>query len=681
VCAAGLLLAINTAVALGQEKRIAEVRLVGCKTVKEADVAAKVGIKAGDAYDADAIERARQNVLATGQFTEVTVGEEETPQGVVLTFNVTERLRIADIEILGAKTVSRDVVLDAIQTAGVKVGDEYDPRRVEAARKNVFALGYYTDVRVTPEDTPAGTRLTFAVDEKERIKQIRFLGNTVVSDEELLEQMVLQPGMIADNAAIRGDMARVQSYYQKRGYDAFVVNRRLEFGELEVVISERRVREIRVEGLRKTKPYVITREMHIKENDLFNENDVADDLRRVVNLQLFDSVAWDLRDDTADPQRYVILVITVKEKRTGMMMFGGGWSSLEGLIGRVQLSESNLLGTGKKGSVLTEFGGRTSYMATYTDPWLDPKRTSLSVSAFDIERRRRFAGSGGLDVGEAGRFDERRSGGSLTVGRPVARDLSLLVGFRVEDISEAFLETYRPLGDLGFGDYPTAVLPATADGRQGGSSLPPGGAPGPIFIGAPLHKGGDLRALSLTAINDRRDLYDDPTGGYWLGAGTEVSGSFLGGGADFRKLWGDVRYYKKVSQRKERVLAARLKAGTTLGDLPVFEAFIVGGADSLRGYREDRFWGRNMLLMNAELREPITESLTAVVFADAGSAWEGDFQTGFPGFTIDAPDEEMQIRVSVGAGVRVKTPFGPLRFDWGQGQEGGRFHFGFGHIF
>jgi len=684
VCVACVLTTLLSSVAvLGQDKPVAEVRVLGCKIVAEADVRANILVKRGDAYDADAIERDRQNVMAMGEFTEVAVEEEDTPDGVIVTFNVTERLRIAEIEIVGAKSVSGDVVADEIQTAQVQVGDEYDPRRVDAARSNILALGYYTDVTARAEETPTGIRVTFTVQEKERIRQIRFLGNTVITDEELLERMVLQPGMIADNATISGDMIRVQDHYRKRGYDAFVVNRRLEFGELEVYISERRVRRIEIEGLRKTKRYVITREMSIKEGDLFNEKDVIDDVRRVLNLQLFETLGWELRDDPADWQRYVILVITAKEKRTGMVTTGGGWSSLEGLIGRLQVSESNLFGTGKKGSLMGEFGGRSSYMVSYTDPWLDRRRTSLSVSAFDIERRRRFMGGGELVPREAGTFNERRAGGSLTVGRPIGRDLRMLVGFRFEDISEALFTATQQLGDLGFDDFPGAVRPAMAGSRprQAGSGVPPGGAAGPIMIGAPLHKGGGLRVLTLSAIHDRRDLYDNPTGGYWLGLTTEVAGSFLGGGADFRKLSGDTRYYKKISEKKERVLAVRLKAGTTLGDLPVFESFIVGGADSLRGYEEDRFWGRNMVLMNAELREPITDSLTAVAFVDAGSAWEGNFQTGLPGFTVGAPDEDMNIRASVGAGVRVKTPVGPLRFDWGQGEEGGRFHFGFGHIF
>lgn len=685
VCAACVVAALmgNTA-ALGQEKRIADVRIEGTKIVSVDEVKEKISIKPGDVYDAGAVERDRQSILAIGRFTEVRAAEEDTPDGVVVTFAVTERRLIAEIEIVGTKTISRDVVAAEIEDANVKVGDEYDARAIETARQNIRAQPWYTDVTVRTEETPAGTRVRFIVQEKERIRQIRFVGNTVVTDEELLEQMVLQPGMIADTATIRADMVRIKSYYQRRGYDASVVNTNLAFEQLEIYISERRIKEIRVNGLRKTKRSVVTREMRIKEGNLFNENDVTHDLRRILNLQIFDNIAWDLRNDPVDPDKYVILIITVKEKRTGTVGFGGGFTSVDGLVGRVHFTENNLFGGAKKATLLGEFGGRTSFMVSYTDPWLDRKRTSLSVSVFDIERRRRLVGGGGFLVRRDGTtFDERRAGGSVSVGRRIAPDLNVLVGIRAEDISEAFFSASRQLGDLGFDDFPGAVRPASDSGaaRQVGGGIPPGGSPGPIVIGAPLHEGGELRSVSLTTIYDRRDLYDNPTGGFRIGASAESAGSFIGGGTDFRKFSGDVRYYKKISESKERVLAARVKAGITSGDLPIFEAFIVGGSDSLRGYREDRFWGRRMLLFNVELREPITDSLTAVAFVDAGSAWGGGFKTGLPGFTVQAPDDELSMRASVGAGVRVQTPFGPLRFDFGQGQEGGEFHFGFGHIF
>jgi outer membrane protein assembly factor BamA len=185
---------------------------------------------------------------------------------------------------------------------------------VEAARRSVLALGYYTDVTVKTDETPEGVCLTFTVREKQRLREIHVLGNTVFTEEELLEQMVLQPGMIADSITIRGDTARIQAFYQKRGYDAFVVNARLEFGELTVAISERRIRRIEIKGLETTKSDVVTETLGIKEGDIFDQGRVVTGLRRMLQLPGIEEAVWDLRHDPTDPQRYVVLVVDVQEK-------------------------------------------------------------------------------------------------------------------------------------------------------------------------------------------------------------------------------------------------------------------------------------------------------------------------------------------------------------------------------
>ena len=117
------------------------------------------------------------------------------------------------------------------------------------------------------------------------------------------------------------------------------------------------------------------------------------------------------------------------------------------------------------------------------------------------------------------------------------------------------------------------------------------------------------------------------------------------------------------------------------GTLPLFETFSVGGANTLRGYEEDRFRGERFLLFNLEYRHPITNKLTAVVFTDVGDAYGGVYPTPVPGFSIAAEDQDFTAHWGVGAGIRVLTPIGPLRLDVGYGEEGSQAHFNFGHTF
>jgi outer membrane protein insertion porin family len=124
--------------------------------------------------------------------------------------------------------------------------------------------------------------------------------------------------------------------------------------------------------------------------------------------------------------------------------------------------------------------------------------------------------------------------------------------------------------------------------------------------------------------------------------------------------------------------------GTTVGNIPFFEQFFVGGAETLRGYLEDRFWGNSMYLASIEYRRPIMKSIVGVLFVDVGDAFgsESIFRFRNRGLRTDF-DQHGGIRpfASVGIGLRVATPIGPIRLDFGYGEEGGRTHFSIGHAF
>ena len=130
--------------------------------------------------------------------------------------------------------------------------------------------------------------------------------------------------------------------------------------------------------------------------------------------------------------------------------------------------------------------------------------------------------------------------------------------------------------------------------------------------------------------------------------------------------------------------------------MPFFEQYFLGGAETLRGYQEDRFWGKSMLLANVEYRVPVAPSLKGVVFVDAGDAWGAAriFRDPNDPIIIDTNDtalrnlltelpqhEGFEASVGYGLGIRVITPIGPLRLDYGFGNEGSRAHFSIGHVF
>jgi outer membrane protein insertion porin family len=118
--------------------------------------------------------------------------------------------------------------------------------------------------------------------------------------------------------------------------------------------------------------------------------------------------------------------------------------------------------------------------------------------------------------------------------------------------------------------------------------------------------------------------------------------------------------------------------------VPFFEQFFMGGAETLRGYLEDRFWGNTMYLASVEYRRPIVNRIVGVLFVDVGDAFNSQSEFRFSRQNLRTrfrQHDGIRPFASVGVGLRVATPIGPIRLDFGYGEEGGRTHFSIGHAF
>jgi len=602
---------------------------------------------------------------------------------------------IADIKIEGCRFVSPDGVLDKINES-LKVGDPFDPgsaedqAELESARRAVVELGFFERVAATALPGDQGLTLTFAVVEKQRIERITFVGNTVFTDDELLDVIVSQPGQIIDNSTLSRDARHIQEYYRDHKRMAAVLEAGTDrFGVVTFVISERLIEDVVIEGLKKTKLFVVKRKVKAKPGDVLDEDAVQEDMRAIYNLNLFDDVKVDFRQGVKDPERGIIVVFVVKEKRTGTLTAGIGYSSIESFVGIVSAQETNFRGRGERVKASIEFGGRESYELGFYEPSLDRAGTTLDVNVFDTQRRRQFLPGGSFSTANR-EFDERRKGFNLTVGRPLSDDLSVSVRVRQEKISDPFFQVSRTvspgaaaIGTLqtyppGFGGRRKPIPGAPSNPNLQPDRPEPGDTLLPVTVFAPLGEE-SLSSVTLGAMMDTRDIIMDPTRGGFNSVYLEQAGIF-GGDSDFTKLSLDLRRYLKVTPRKH-VVAVRLLVGTTVGDVPLVESFTVGGAYTLRGYPEDRFRGENMATFSAEYRWPLTKQVTGVGFVDIGDAWGGKFPTQVPGFVIPAEHESFDPNFGVGAGVRLKTGFGTLRLDLGRGDEGSEVHLSFGHTF
>ena len=205
-----------------------------------------------------------------------------------------------------------------------------------------------------------------------------------------------------------------------------------------------------------------------------------------------------------------------------------------------------------------------------------------------------------------------------------------------------------------------------------------------VPVDLPVSSSGRISAASFGFLRDKRDLRLDPSRGGRELFVIEQGFSFLGGSASFTKADLDIRRYfpligaQKRGELPKLVFASRLVVGQTVGQLPAFEQYFIGGSETVRGHDADEQFGDNQVYGNLELRFRFQRKLQFVAFADAGSAYGGEFSSS----------DSLSALFGVGVGVRLQTPIGPVRLDiakgaGGSGESGGGFktHFGIGSSF
>lgn len=585
--------------------------------------------------------------------------------------------RVVEVLVTGNQNINAETIRNATT---LKVGDEPAEQAIEKDKAAIMSLGYFVAVTDRVEQVPGGVRVSYEVTENPKLTSIQVVGSEPVPAEAVLEVMKTKPQQVLNTTTLNQDIEAIQAFYQEQGYFAYVtsdVGVDPQTGVLTLPVLVHTVESVDITGAKKTKQYVFLREMKTKPGKVFNIKVLKEDIIRIYNLDILEDIKpYQINPGTEMGQ--IKITVPVVEKRTGQVSVGVGYSSRQRLVGQARLSESNFRGTAQGLNLLWEqgttdaVGGRASYEVGFYEPWLDKRHTSLSVSAFNKVTYRFSSGIfGGGTIGDDDRiYNERHKGGDLTLSRPLTDVLRAFVGGRFEnvDTDPSLLDT---AGDL----YAIAQK-------------------------------GDVLSGSIRGVHNTRDFELDPASGGYEALALEFGrvdavrftrtanpdGSFsfpeIPFEGNFQKSSVDLRRYiplrggpKTSPQDKRTVLAFRLRTGFAGGKLPFFEQFMVGGAESLRGYREDRFWGSKMLLASVELRKPIAQSIAGVVFVDYGDAW--DAPSEFLGLNISGLTQHSDFVGNLGAGVgmRVATPIGNLRLDYGVGSEGGRTHFSMGQAF
>ena len=541
-----------------------------------------------------------------------------------------------------------------------KIGDAVSVDGVFKDVTNLGNTGYFSEVNPVFTTVPEGVKLDFAVTVNPITTGVAFEGNTVYTSEVLTKFMDLQPGQVLNSVYVGQKVQGINAAYARDGYMLAHVDgiRVDDQGVLHVHIVEGIVEDIVPAGNKKTRDKVITREFVQKKGKPFNKFLVRRSVERVYNLGFFDDVNVRMLPGDQDPNN-VIIEIDVLEHKTGTITLGAGYSKSDGLMGIIEFGEDNFRGTGDKFKVHWEIGGKKkykNYQISYLKPWIDHRGTSLGFSFFNREDEYTDYDSDGSEVAE---YNKKSKGFNISFGRQTGeytRDYLTL---------ESRSDKYKWDNDDSSGFRYDAGTGAGPNNRWNNGSYDFAGMD---YVGKNF---GRINSISWQKVYDSRDNIYEPTRGRRISYTAQWAGHGLGGDFDFYKFTAEMRAYKKVGSKN--VLAFRARGGFIQGDAPYSQLFTLGGADTLRGYEDDQFRGKNMYNATLEFRFPIVKKVSGVLFTDIGDAW-------------DAPNvpwykNTKSFNYGVGAGVRITTPIGPVKLDYGIGKDKKKFHFSFGTQF
>jgi outer membrane protein insertion porin family len=411
--------------------------------------------------------RKKRYPQATGTWTFETVNAARGLVRLVFVFDEGRPSFVNKIEVQGNESIPDRDLRDALKRPWIlnpwywvvrKKYDVFELSEIEANVKRQYMNQGFMDVQVTvsSDDGDGGRRAMVKVQEGERYQfgEVRLVGNTLYPDEALRGELTLQQGSLASLDAIETSAERLQLYYGDRGY--------LNAGARPVLVPDNETRKVHVtynirEGelvnirniiIRnntRTKDKVIRRELLVYPGEIYNQSRVQRSERRLSNLGFFETVRVIPEQTSRLAERD--LVFDVTEKRTGQFMIGAGFSSVDNLLGFIELSQGNFdllgwpyfTGGGQKLRLKMQLSSsRADYELNFTEPWFLDRQLSLG---FDLYRRER-------DYSE---YDLKRTGTAIRLGRALPFASRIILQYEIEkneisDISD--LNTYYLLDYL-----------------------------------------------------------------------------------------------------------------------------------------------------------------------------------------------------------------------------------------
>ncbi len=583
-----------------------------------------------------------------------------------------EQAIIKDIQIQGANNISNELIRQQMQ---LQHGSPYSRDMLMLDLKNIYEMGYFTEnMKALPISNSDGTvSIQIVVEENAPVTDFTIEGNTVVSTEEILDVLFPLKGQPQNIGMLNQAIAEVQKIYIDKGYILSRVDSVTDDpdGTVNISIVEGRVNKIFISGNKKTKDYIIERNILTEPGMIYNENMLKEDLIRLYSTQAFKDVTREIEPTEEDPDSYDI-TINVEEQRSATISAGGGVDTVTGVFGSLGISDNNFRGRNQRlslnalagtGIILNDASIMRRMNLQTELSFFEPHFLNADTSLLSKIYYRDF---GSYQIPLA---IERRLGGEITVAHRMKsnRHMTSTFSLGVENV------------DVSEGDF-NKMAKLFAKNNV------------PISERAKQLDGGLFLSLSPGLMYDTRDNETVTRRGTMASLRFDEELGILDFGQTHGKLSGMIKHYIPI--RKKSSLSFTFRGGGKVhgDDMPEVMAYRLGGPYSIRGFKMSGVGTGDAFVMgSAELAMPIPfmdrtkinflHNLRFTMFVDAGKI----FGTTVSNKIYDRP----MYAVTAGVGLKLYVPgMGPLSIDYGipltnpgaNGNQGGYFTFGVGDL-
>jgi outer membrane protein insertion porin family len=672
---------VKVIVAVQTRAIVREIEIAGAERIKPKRLRKEIKLKLNQPVDEQQLEEARQKIIEVYQgrgFTDVSVqfrvdpiDEKRGTARVVFTVNEGVRGAVSQIHFEGNAHFSEKVLRKQMKTRGktlisfVDKSGRLDEVQLEQdldKLREFYQNHGYIDVEIKDvrrertEKGPKIVTIVIAEGPQYHVHKVTISGYEAAKEDRIRALLKMKEGSVYSPKQLRDDAKAVADAYGSAGYvDLVILPEGAPAGPAQIDVHykiEEGVRSfvnrINIEGNTRTKDKVIRREVLVAPGDVFNTVRVDITKKRLDNLGYFAKVET-YPEDTDIPGRKD-LTILVQEKRTGSLSFGGGFSTVDQLVGFAELTQGNFdlfnwpsfTGGGQKFRLRIQYGTqRKDFILTLTEPYFLDRRLALTGQLFYTEANYLSA-----------LYDQRNYGFMTELRKPINAYMYGTLGYMLQDIDIFNVAASAP-------DFIQS---------QNGS-----------FVESKIFS---------SLVYDSRDNPLLSRRGQRITFSPVIAGGFLGGDTQIYAL--DLEGSQYFHLPKDLILLINGEIATVNQwgngtEVPIFERLFLGGSNNLRGFpfREvgpqengEPIGGQSMARATVELTFPIIEKARGAIFYDTGFVNSSAWSFGFNNIASD-----------VGIGIRLDLPIGPLRLDYGYPLQrdgyngGGHFNFNVGYQF